>query len=295
MSRTLSLLFAIICYAIFFATFLYLIGFVGDLSFFTKTVDRPPTSMAPVAAAVIDVALIAIFGLQHSIMARPAFKRGWTRIVPPALERSVYVLAASIALLILFWFWQPIDKAVWTVSPETRWLSMLLWAIFWAGFGIVLLSTFLINHFELFGLQQAWLNLSGRQASPPELRQPFFYKWVAHPLYAGFFLAFWATPHMTVGHLLLAVALSIYMLVAIRYEEHDLAGVFGEDYRRYRSSVGMLIPRFRRSASGRGDRTGWCRARRCRRARSSRSSPRRRARGRSDEATSFPSCPSPCR
>jgi len=248
MSRALSLLFAIVCYAIFFATFLYLIGFVGDLSFMPKTVNAPPSSMAPVGAAVVDVVLVAIFGLQHSIMARPAFKRGWTRIVPPALERSVYVLAASIALLILFWFWQPIDKAVWTVSPETRWLSMLLWAIFWAGFGIVLLSTFLINHFELFGLQQAWLNLSGRQASPPELRQPFFYKWVAHPLYAGFFLAFWATPHMTVGHLLLAVALSIYMLVAIRYEEHDLAGVFGEDYRRYRSSVGMLIPRFRRSA-----------------------------------------------
>ena len=248
MSRALSLLFAIICYAIFFATFLYLIGFVGDLSFMPKTVNAPASSLAPVAAAVVDVVLVAIFGLQHSIMARPAFKRGWTRIVPPALERSVYVLAASIALLILFWFWQPIDKAVWTVSPDMRWLSTLLWAMFWGGFGIVLVSTFLINHFELFGLQQAWFNLSGRQAAAPELRQPFFYKWVAHPLYAGFFLAFWATPRMTVGHLLLAIGLSIYMLVAIRYEEHDLAGVFGDDYRRYRSSVGMLIPRFRRSA-----------------------------------------------
>ena len=248
MSRSLSLLFAIVCYAIFFATFLYLIGFVGDLSFMPKTVDGPASSMAPVGAAIIDVVLVAIFGFQHSIMARPAFKRAWTRVVPAALERSVYVLAASIALLILFGFWQPIDMAVWTVPPSMRWLSMLLWAMFWAGFAIVLVSTFLINHFELFGLQQAWFNLSGRQAAAPELRQPFFYKWVAHPLYAGFFLAFWSTPRMTVGHMLLAIALSIYMLVAIRYEEHDLAGVFGDDYKRYRSSVGMLIPRFRRSA-----------------------------------------------
>jgi methanethiol S-methyltransferase len=250
MSRALSLLFAILCYAIFFATFLYLIGFVGDLSFMPKTVNTPPSGIAPVAAAVIDVALIALFGLQHSIMARPVFKRGWTRVVPPALERSVYVLAASIALLILFALWQPIDKAVWTVAPDMRWLSTLLWVMFWAGFGLVLVSTFLINHFELFGLQQAWFNLRSRQAAAPELRQPLFYRWVAHPLYAGFFLAFWATPRMTVGHLLLAVALSIYMLIAIRFEEHDLTNVFGEDYRRYRSGVGMLIPRFgRRSAS----------------------------------------------
>lgn len=170
-------------------------------------------------------------------------------MVPPAIERSVYVLSASIALLILFWFWQPIDRTLWMVSPNLGWLSMLLWVMFWGGFGIVLVSTFLINHFELFGLQQAWLNLQGQEVEKPELRQPFFYRWVAHPLYAGFFLAFWATPHMTVGHLLLALALSIYMLVAIRYEEHDLAGVFGDEYRRYRSGVGMLVPRFRRRSA----------------------------------------------
>lgn len=248
MSRAFSLIFAILCYAIFFATFLYLIAFVGDLPV-PKTVNTPTSSLAPVAAAIVDVALIALFGLQHSIMARPAFKRSWTRLISPAIERSVYVLAASIALLILFWFWQPIDKTIWLVSPNDRWLSTILQVIFWAGFGIVLVSTFLINHFELFGLQQAWLNLSGRQAEPPELRQPFFYHWVAHPLYAGFFLAFWSTPHMTVGHLLLAVALSIYMLIAIRYEEHDLTEQFGEDYRRYRAGVGMLMPRFRRRSA----------------------------------------------
>lgn len=248
MSRTLSLIFAIICYAVFFATFLYLIAFVGDLPV-PQTVNSPPSSLAPMAAAVVDLVLVSLFGLQHSIMARPAFKRSWTRVVPPAIERSVYVLSASIALLILFWFWQPIDRTLWMVSPNLGWLSMLLWVMFWGGFGIVLVSTFLINHFELFGLQQAWLNLQGQEVEKPELRQPFFYRWVAHPLYAGFFLAFWATPHMTVGHLLLALALSIYMLVAIRYEEHDLAGVFGDEYRRYRSGVGMLVPRFRRRSA----------------------------------------------
>ncbi len=249
MSRSLNLVFAIVCYAIFFATFLYLIAFVGDLPV-PKTVDLPPSALPPVAAAIVDVALIALFGLQHSIMARPAFKRAWTRVVPAAAERSVYVLFASIALLILFALWQPIDATVWKVAPDMRWLSEILWAIFWVGFGIVLLTTFLINHFELFGLQQAWVNLRGAEMEKPQLRQPLFYRWVAHPLYAGFFLAFWATPHMTVGHLLLAIALSIYMLVAIRFEEHDLTGVFGDDYRRYRSGVGMLVPRFgRRSAS----------------------------------------------
>jgi len=129
------------------------------------------------------------------------------------------------------------------------WLSNVLWAMFWGGFGIVLISTFLINHFELFGLQQAWLNLRGTRAADPELRQPLFYRWVAHPLYAGFFLGFWATPHMTVGHLLLAAGVSIYMLIAIRYEEHDLTDLFGEDYRHYRSGVGMLVPRFKRRST----------------------------------------------
>lgn len=248
MSRAPNLLFAIICYAMFFATFLYLIAFVGDLPV-PRTVDSPLSSSTPFVAAIVDVALIALFGLQHSIMARPAFKRAWTRIVPPAAERSVYVLFASIALLILFWFWQPIGNTIWQVAPGQRWLSTILWLLFWAGFGIVLVTTFLINHFELFGLEQAWHNLRGTKQPAPELRQPLFYRWVAHPLYAGFFLAFWATPHMTAGHLLLAFGLSIYMLIAIRYEEHDLTDLFGEDYRRYRSGVGMLVPRFRRRST----------------------------------------------
>ena len=248
MSRALTLLFSVVCYAIFFATFLYLIAFVGDLPV-PKTVDRPVTAMPREMKIAIDIALIALFGLQHSVMARPGFKRAWTRIVPPTAERSVYVLFASAALIVLFLFWQPLGRTIWEVGPDMAWLSSILWAMFWAGFGIVLISTFLINHFELFGLQQAWHNMVGMQADKPELRQPFFYRWVAHPLYAGFFLAFWSTPHMTSGHLLLAGGVSIYMLIAIRYEERDLTDVFGSDYTRYRAGVGGLVPRFRRRSA----------------------------------------------
>lgn len=247
MSRVTSLIFAIVCYAIFFATFLYLICFVGDLSFAPLTVSRGGPQAAPAVAAVIDVALIALFGFQHSLMARPAFKRSWTKIVPPQAERSVYVLAASVALIIMFLFWRPIEGVVWDVQSPL--FADIIWLLFWAGWGIVLLSTFLINHFELFGLQQAWFHFRGREAAKPELRQPLFYRWVAHPLYSGFFLAFWATPHMTMSHLLLAAGVSIFMLIAIRYEERDLTDLFGEDYRRYRAGVGMLTPRFRRRSA----------------------------------------------
>jgi len=246
MQRSLNMLFALVAYAIFFATFLYLIGFVGNIAAVPRTVDIGPA--APVAAALaIDIALIALFGLQHSVMARPGFKAWWTRVVPPPAERSVYVLMASAALIILFSFWRPIAGTAWSVTNPLG--EALLWALFALGWGIVLLSTFLLNHFELFGLQQAWLHLRGRQAEPPELRQPMLYKWIAHPLYAGFFLAFWATPRMSYGHLLLAAGMSAYMLIAIRYEERDLTGFYGEDYTRYRKNVGMIFPRFGRRAT----------------------------------------------
>jgi protein-S-isoprenylcysteine O-methyltransferase Ste14 len=246
MSRAATLIVAIICYAIFFASFLYLIVFVGDLPLGVRTVDMGPEA-STAAAALIDVVLIALFGLQHSIMARQGFKRWWTRVVPAALERSIFVLAASLALMVLFSEWRPIDAVVWSINPITHPMVYdLIWVAFWAGWLTVLVSTFLINHFELFGLQQGWFHFSGREAAKPELRQPLFYRWVAHPLYSGFFVAFWATPEMTAGHLLLAVGLSVYMLIAIRYEERDLTHLFGDDYRRYRSGVGMLVPRFRR-------------------------------------------------
>ena len=169
---------------------------------------------------------------------------GVDRIVPPPAERSVYVLAASLMLVLLFTLWRPIEGSLWDVRGTA--LALPLWVLFAAGWLIVLLSTFLLNHFELFGLQQAWFNLKGRQAQPPELRQPLFYKWVAHPLYSGFFLAFWATPHMSYGHLLLAAGMSVYMLVGIRHEERDLVGHYGDEYVRYRSNVGMVTPRLRR-------------------------------------------------
>lgn len=245
MARAFYSIFAVVAYAIFFATFLYLIGFVGNLPGVPKTVDLGGSS-ALVPALIVNLALIAMFGVQHSVMARQGFKRAWTKIVPTPIERSVYVLFASAALLVLFAFWRPIAGDVWRVDNEIA--AGVLWALFASGWLIVLLSTFLINHFELFGLQQVYLHAKGRTAAEPRFRQPFFYKLVRHPLYSGFFLAFWATPHMTYGHLLLAVGMSAYMLVAIRYEERDLVGYFGSDYEAYRERVGMLTPRMRRRA-----------------------------------------------
>jgi protein-S-isoprenylcysteine O-methyltransferase Ste14 len=244
MARGLFMGFALVAYAIFFATFLYLIAFVGNLPWVPLTVDRGPEAAVGTAVAV-NLAIIAIFGIQHSVMARQGFKRFWMRVVPPPAERSVYVLLASAVLILLFTQWRPIEGTVWDARGTA--LEPVLWALFGLGWVIVLTSTFLINHFELFGLQQAWFNLRGRAAAAPQFRQPFFYKLVRHPLYSGFFLAFWATPHMSYGHLLLAGGMSAYMLIAIVFEERDLVGLFGKDYEDYRANVGKLTPRFRRS------------------------------------------------
>jgi len=243
MARGTYLAFGVVAYLIFFATFLYLIGFVADLPGLPRTVDRGvPSELLP--ALLVNLALISIFGLQHSIMARQGFKRVWTHIVPQPIERSVYVLFASLALILLFAFWRPLPSVIWSVDNALG--AALLWGLFGLGWLIVLLSTFLISHFELFGLKQVYLNLRGGAPAEPKFRQPFFYKMVRHPLYSGFFLAFWATPVMTAGHLLLAVGMSVYMLIAIGHEERDLVGLFGQDYENYRHDVGMLTPRMRR-------------------------------------------------
>jgi protein-S-isoprenylcysteine O-methyltransferase Ste14 len=245
MARILYLLFALAAYALFFATFLYLIAFVGNLPWVPVTVDRGGETGPLLLAAIVDLALIALFGLQHSVMARPGFKRAWTRIVPKPLERSVYVVAASLVLILLFAMWRPVPAAIWSVDNSAG--AAILWALFGLGWLIVLLSTFLISHFELFGLAQAWGHArGGAEPEPPVLRTPWFYRHVRHPLYSGFFIAFWATPQMSAGHLLLALGVSIYMLIGIAYEERDLISTFGEDYRAYRARTGMLAPRFGR-------------------------------------------------
>jgi methanethiol S-methyltransferase len=244
MSRYLFLPVSGAIYLIFLATFLYLIGFVAGLPLLPSNVDKG-TYLIPPFAFAIDVGLIALFGVQHSVMARPGFKAVWTRIVPKPIERSVYVLTASLVLMLLFLFWCPIEGILWRV--ETPLGRDVLWGLFALGWGIVLLSTFLINHFELFGLSQVVRNLRNREAAAPVLRMPFFYKLVRHPLYSGFIIAFWATPTMSYGHALLAVGMSVYMLIAIQYEERDLIDTFGGEYVAYRGRVGMLAPRLGRA------------------------------------------------
>ncbi len=243
MTRGLCLLFGVLAYLIFFATFLYLIGFVGNLPELPRTVDRGPVS-DPAPALIVNLALIVLFGLQHSVMARQGFERAWTRIIPAPVERSVYVLFASLVLIVLFAFWRPMPGLVWSIENQVA--EAVLWGLFALGWLVMLVSTFLISHFELFGLKQVYLHLQGAVEAAPTFRQPLFYKMVRHPLYSGFFLAFWATPVMTYGHLLLALGMSTYILIAIRYEERDLIQLFGKDYESYRQSVGMLTPRLMR-------------------------------------------------
>ncbi len=234
---------AVLCYAAFFASFVYLIGFVAGFAALPTHVDANPrwSGESPIAmAAGIDLALIALFGVQHSVMARPGFKAAWIRIVPAPIERSVYCLTSALVLVVIFMFWHPILTPLWTIENST--LRAAVWAVFWLGWGIVFLSTWLINHFELFGLAQVWRHWKGTQSDTPRLTTPLFYRLVRHPLYSGFVLAFWAAPTMTLGRFLLAAGMTVYVLIAIRYEERDLVGVFGKDYEKYRQRVGMLVP-----------------------------------------------------
>lgn len=237
--RVAVFVYGVACYGLFFATFLYSVGFIGNLVV-PKTMDSP--ARTPFLYALgIDVLLLGIFAVQHSVMARPWFKRVWTRIVPEAAERSTYVLLSSLALIALFAYWQPLGGTVWDIrSPAARWL---MYQLFGLGFGLVLIATFLINHFDLFGLRQVWLYLIGRPYTPLRFHTPLFYKYVRHPLYVGWLMAFWFTPTMSGAHLLFAIMTTAYILMAIRWEEKDLVMIHGEKYARYRESVPMLIPR----------------------------------------------------
>jgi protein-S-isoprenylcysteine O-methyltransferase Ste14 len=236
--RTAALVYGLACYGVFFATLLYAIGFLGNFGV-PKAIDSGPDGPI-VTALLIDGALLALFALQHSIMARPWFKRAWTRIVPEPVERSTYVLFSSLALLLLFWLWEPIGGVVWSVGPGVA--ATVIYALYAAGLLIVLLSTFLINHFDLFGLRQVWLCFRGRPYTHLRFRTPFFYRYVRHPLYVGWLFTFWSAPVMTLAHLFFAIMTTAYILVAIRFEEADLVTAHGEKYARYQKEVPMLIP-----------------------------------------------------
>ena len=236
--RFTRLLCGVAFYVVFFFTFLYAIGFVEGLVV-PKTIDTG--AVVPLAEAlIVNVLLMSVFAVQHSVMARKQFKEWWTQYVPKAIERSTYVLLASLTLMLLFWQWRPMPAIVWRiVDPE---IAAAIGILSFLGWVIVFTSTFLINHFELFGLHQVANHLSGREMSPPVFRTPLFYNFVRHPIYLGFIIAFWAAPTMTAGHLLFAAVTTAYIFVGILLEERDLTAMFGDDYRRYRERVSMLLP-----------------------------------------------------
>ena len=240
-----TFVYGLVSYAVFFATFLYAIGFLGGFGV-PLTVDAGGAESSTGVALMINLALLTLFAVQHSVMARPGFKEAWTKVIPRSMERSTYVLLSSLILALTFWLWRPMPALVWDVQNGIG--RAVMWGLFGFGWFVLLLSTFLINHFELFGLQQVWQNLRGKRATEARFREPLFYKIVRHPLYVGWLLTFWATPTLTAGHLVFALGCSAYILVAIRFEERDLIRAHPE-YAEYRRRVPMLIPGFRRTTA----------------------------------------------
>jgi protein-S-isoprenylcysteine O-methyltransferase Ste14 len=252
LKRILFFAYGSLSYLIFLGTFLYAICFIGNFGV-PRTLDGPASG--PLwAAFAIDAGLLALFAVQHSVMARRWFKDWWTRILPKPVERSTYVLFSSLALILLFWQWRPLGGVVWSVEDPVG--RLVLWGLFAFGWGLVLVSTFLINHFDLFGLRQVWLYLLGRPYTTLRFATPGPYRLVRHPLYVGWFFAFWMTPTMTLAHLLFSVATAAYILLAIRFEERDMVREHGDAYETYRRSVPMLVPFTRRRGPGMGSGTG---------------------------------------
>ena len=237
MNRFLQLLYALVAYVFFLAAFLYLIGFVGNL-FVPKMIDSGTQGPWQVSL-IIDLALIGIFALQHTVMARPAFKRWWTKIIPDSIERSTYVVASNFALVLLFWQWRPLSMTIWELDGVA---AQIMFGIFGFGWLVVLISTFMLSHFELFGLTQAYAGFRGRVAGAIPFHTPMLYSLVRHPIMLGFIIAFWVAPVMSLGHFVFAAGSTLYILVALYFEERDLLSLFGEDYAAYRKRVPMLIP-----------------------------------------------------
>jgi protein-S-isoprenylcysteine O-methyltransferase Ste14 len=250
MAGMFSVLYGVASYGVFFFTILYAIGFVANLVV-PKSIDIGGSGGPLAENLAINVALLGLFAVQHSVMAREGFKRVWTKLVPKPVERSTYVLFASLVLLLLFWQWHPIPAPVWTTTDPTT--VAILNIVSWFGWVLLFASTFMISHFELFGLTQVFARMMGRELPKPRFHTPMLYKHVRHPLYLGFLLAFWSTPAMTVGHLVFAVACTGFILIAIQFEERDLIRTFGDEYRRYKTQVGMLVPLPGRSFSDRKD------------------------------------------
>ena len=250
--RTTAFLFSIACYGMFLLVFLYLLAFLANVQFaplVTRSIDVGRDMGSQQLALLIDVGLILMFGLQHSVMARPGFKRVWTRVVPKELERSAYVLMSSVVLALLMWQWRPIPTPVlW--HADAGWSVALAWSVMIVGVLVLLWTTFLIDHFELFGLRQGWETLRAKELRGPAFVTPWLYKIVRHPLYLGWLLIFWGAPTMTAGHLLFSAGMSVYILIALRYEERDLVQHIGERYERYRQQVPALVPRPGRRFTG---------------------------------------------
>jgi len=237
--RIISFIYGIVAYLIFLGSFLYAIAFVGDF-LVPKTINSGAEASSLLQALSVNVVLLLLFAVQHSVMARDGFKKWWTKIIPRHIERSTYVLLSSLILILLFWLWQPLPDTLWNI--ESGIWFVLINSLFWLGWGIVFISTFMINHFDLFGLRQVYLHLKGKEITPIKFQKSGLYKYVRHPLMLGFIIAFWATPRMTLGHLIFSIATTAYIFVGIWFEERDLIRYHGDKYRKYRDQVHMIVP-----------------------------------------------------